>query len=64
VDVEVFDVGGRRVKGLVDDDLAGGHYGVSWNGIAETGDPVGAGVYFVRMKAGAATKVRKLVLLR
>jgi hypothetical protein len=52
------------VKSLLDKELGGGRYGVSWDGRGAAGEPVGAGVYLVRMKAGSFTEVRKLVFLR
>ena len=54
--VEVFDVAGRRVETLVDQDLAAGRYRATWNG----GGAV-PGVYFVRLSAGSHREVRKLV---
>jgi hypothetical protein len=62
--VEVFDVAGRRVQTLLESDLSGGRYGLTWTGDAQGGEGVGAGVYFVRLKAGPVTQVRKAVLLR
>ncbi|MFN8178428.1 MAG: hypothetical protein U0167_10875 [bacterium] len=62
--IEVFTVTGRRVTRLVEDDLAGGRYGVTWGGTSAGGGKVGAGVYFVRMRAGEVTQVRKVVLVR
>jgi flagellar hook assembly protein FlgD len=64
VEIEIFDVAGRRLKRLVDDNLPGGRYGVTWNGTDGEGNRVGAGVYFVRMRAGTVTQVRKLVVIR
>ena len=62
--LEVFDVSGRRVKRLTDAEMAGGAYGLSWRADTDAGDAVGAGVYFVRLKAGSFTQVRKVVVLR
>ncbi|MFN8179276.1 MAG: hypothetical protein U0167_15195 [bacterium] len=62
--IEVFTVTGRRVTRLVEDDLAGGRYGVTWPAASAGGGKVSAGVYFVRMRAGEVTQVRKVVLVR
>jgi hypothetical protein len=64
VAVEVFDVTGRRVRSLAQEDLPGGRYGLIWNGEDQRGEAVGAGVYFVRLRTGSLSEVRKAVLLR
>ncbi len=63
VQVDVFNVAGRRVARLVDEALAGGRYGVSWSGRDGAGGRVGSGVYLVRLRAGSETFVAKTVLL-
>ncbi len=64
VQVDVFNVAGRRVARLVDEPLPGGRYGVSWSGRDGSGGRVGSGVYLVRMRAGSESFVAKTVLLR
>ncbi len=64
VDVEVFNVAGRRVRVLMREQVPGGRYGLSWLGDAEDGTHVTAGVYLVRMRAGDEVRVRKAVLVR
>ncbi len=61
----VFDLSGRRVRGL----LAGGALGagvqrLAWDGADDAGTPVPAGVYFVRVEAGGPALVRRIVRLR
>jgi hypothetical protein len=62
--IEVFDVTGRRVRTLLDEELPGGRYGVSWDGRDQGGSIVASGVYFVRLRAGEETRFRKVVSLR
>jgi hypothetical protein len=50
--IDVFDVGGRRVRRLADGPVGVGAHGWSWNGRDDAGRPLPGGVYFVRAVAG------------
>jgi len=64
VGVSIFDVAGRRVRGLLQADLeAGRGHSVEWNGRDDTGRRVPSGVYFCKLVAGDVTSSRALVLL-
>jgi hypothetical protein len=65
VRLEVFDASGR----LADTIIAGhmypaGLHAVSWNGRNRDGTPLGAGVYFYRLKAGSYSLTKKMALAR
>jgi photosystem II stability/assembly factor-like uncharacterized protein len=62
--LEVYDLAGRRVGALASGGRAPGRYQVSWNGMDAAGRPLGDGIYFTRLKAGAHVESRRLVLLR
>ncbi|NNE43590.1 MAG: hypothetical protein HKN12_05240 [Gemmatimonadetes bacterium] len=47
--LDVYDVTGARVRGLVDGWRAGGSHSVRWDGRNDVGQPVSAGVYFYRL---------------
>lgn len=65
VRLEVFDVAGRRVTALTAADYPAGVHTVSWDGRDDAGRPLGAGVYFVRMRAsGAATQTVRVTVIR
>lgn len=55
VSVEIYDVAGRRIRGLVDETRSAGRYAVPWDGLDESGERVSAGRYFVRMRAAGQT---------
>jgi len=63
VRLEVFDVTGRRVQTLVDESLGAGRYRVTWDGSTIGGERRRGGVYKVRLRAGAVTETRTVVLL-
>jgi hypothetical protein len=64
VTLNIYDVTGRRVRSLVNDDQTPGTYHVSWNGCDQNGTPVASGIYFCWLRAGGETTSRRMVLLR
>jgi hypothetical protein len=64
VNLEIFDVTGRKTATLVKKELPPGEYEILWDGRDETGREVGSGVYIYRLKSGNFTQSRKMLLLR
>lgn len=68
VDVEVFNILGQRVSVLAAREMSAGYHVVQWDGTSDAGQPMGSGVYFVRLRAdraiGGFTDVRKIMLLK
>lgn len=68
VDIEVFNILGQRVSILLAKEMTAGYHVVQWDGTSDAGQPLGGGVYFVRMKAdeaiGGFTEVRKVMFLK
>lgn len=64
VQVDVLDLGGRRVRRLAAGERAAGAYALSWDLADERGRAVAAGVYFVAARLGPASFVQRLVVLR
>jgi len=62
--IEVYDVAGRLVSVLVDEELEAGEHNVEWNGTDSRGSDVASGTYFVRMLTGGSVAERKMVLMR
>ena len=63
VQIEVFDLLGRRVKSLVDQHQSQGVHEVSWNGLDDAGGVLAAGLYLYRLSSDAVVETRHLVLL-
>ena len=61
VQLEVFDVRGRRVRTLLERDAGAGTHSVQWDGRDERGRELGAGIYFVRMQSGGAERSLRVV---
>jgi hypothetical protein len=65
VTLSIYDVAGRLVAALVDEDKSPGVYESRWNGVGVDGVPVASGVYFYRLTVGSAEAfTHKLVLLK
>ena len=59
VKLQVFDLAGRLVQTLVDEDKQAGNYTVMWNA-----QDVSSGIYFYRIQTGEFTSVKKCVKLK
>ena len=65
VDITVYDVTGRRVRRLLDGEyMEAGSHSVVWDGRNDAGGTVDTGVYFCRLRAGAFSQTRKMVLMK
>jgi hypothetical protein len=64
VELEIFDVSGRRVVTLVNRVESGANHEVLWNGKNTAGQDVASGVYFYKLKADNQEAVKKMVLLK
>lgn len=64
VDLDLFDVGGRRVRRLVDGNLEAGVHEVAWDGRTDRGHDLASGVYFARLSWEGEVRTERLVRLR
>ncbi|MFN8178319.1 MAG: FlgD immunoglobulin-like domain containing protein [bacterium] len=62
--VAVFDIGGRRVRELADNELATGVHALAWDGRDDAGRVVPAGIYFVRVTGPVTRHTEKVVVSR
>ncbi|MFZ5519527.1 MAG: S8 family serine peptidase [Candidatus Zhuqueibacterota bacterium] len=62
VTVQIYDISGRLVRTLADENQGAGYHQVTWNGQDNFGRLVSSGVYFCKMKSGNFQKSMKLIL--
>ncbi|MBC8366387.1 proprotein convertase P-domain-containing protein [bacterium] len=62
--LEIFDLRGRRLALLRDENLAAGTYSVVWHGTDQKGRALSSGVYFARLRSGEMEAVHKMLLLK
>ena len=63
VQLKVFDILGREVATLVNEEKAPGNYEVEFSGVG-TGLDLSAGVYFYQLRAGAVVITKKMLLIK
>lgn len=64
VELIIYDLLGQRVRTLVDGDIIAGEQAVTWDGQADSGVIVPAGVYVVRLVAGGAERTIRVLVAR
>ena len=64
VQVKVYNVQGRLVAMLLDEERSAGPGRVVWNGTDSRGGAVASGTYFYRVRAGEEEKIGKMTLLK
>jgi len=64
VTIDVYDLLGRKIVGLIDREFEPGRYKFTWNGRDTDGNEVSSGIYFYRIKAGEYVETRKMMMLK
>lgn len=64
VSLSIFDVTGRKIRTLVNENVKPGFYKVSWDGTDNHNNTVAAGVYFYKFETGKFNSTKKLTLIR
>ena len=62
--LDIYDVSGRLVARLVDEEQQPGDKAVQWDGRGMRGERASSGVYYYRLQAGKGVISRTMVLLR
>jgi hypothetical protein len=68
ITLDIYDINGKKVKTLVNEQKSIGSYSVYWDGSDDSGDAVRSGIYFYQLTFVQDSRVtresRKLMLLR
>lgn len=64
VRLDLFDSAGRLVRRILDRPLAPGRQAIAWRATDDDGRALPAGVYQVRLQAGAVTRIGKAIVVR
>jgi hypothetical protein len=62
--ISVYNILGRKVLTLLDEELPAGYHRLVWNGKSGRGQDVATGLYFYRIKAGDFVQTKKMLLLK
>ncbi len=64
IEIQIFDLLGRKIKTLKIGPQKAGYYLLKWNGTDDAGNPVASGVYLYQLRAGNFVQTRKMILMR
>jgi hypothetical protein len=64
VTVEIFDVSGRRVRRVIEEQRPVGGASTSWDGKDDSGKPAASGVYFVRVRTPSTQRFGRVTWMR
>jgi hypothetical protein len=64
VNIAIYDMMGRIVKILINDQQTAGFKLLQWNAVNDGGSPVSAGLYLYMIQAGDFRQTRKMILLK
>ena len=62
--LSIYDITGRLVTTLVDDNMSSGYHSVNWGGVDILGENVSAGLYIYSLQAEGVALTRKMVLMK
>ena len=63
VRIGIYNIAGRLVRQLVDQDMSGGSHEIIWQGTDDSGTKLGSGMYIFRIEADAVVESRVVTLL-
>lgn len=64
VNCSIYDLSGRLVKQLIDDDCSAGEYRIVWDGTDERHQPIASGVYLCQIDAAGRRQSFKILLIK
>jgi len=64
VNITIYDMMGRVVKTLINDQQTAGYKSIQWNATNNTGQPVSTGLYLYTIEAGKFRQTKKMVLMK
>jgi parallel beta-helix repeat protein len=62
--LNIYDLRGRLMRTLIDEEKSPGRYSVHWNWRDNLGGEVSSGLYLYRIEAGSFSSIRKMTILR
>lgn len=62
VSIKIYNIKGRAIKNIIDEDKEAGTYKVEWDGRDDSGKLISSGIYFCQMIADNIKQMRKWIL--
>ncbi|MFQ5866268.1 MAG: FlgD immunoglobulin-like domain containing protein, partial [bacterium] len=64
VRLTIYNVLGKEIRTLVDEDKKVGRYNVHWDGTDSKGNSVSSGIYIYRLEAGSFTDQKRMLFVK
>jgi hypothetical protein len=64
VNITIYDLMGHNVRSLVNGGQTAGYHSIQWDATNNLGEPISAGMYIYRIRAGDFVGVKKLILMK
>lgn len=64
VSIDIYNIKGRLVKNLVNEVKSAGAHSETWTGLNNSGQDVGSGIYFYKMKTNTTSATKKMILMK
>lgn len=64
VNIEIFDINGKKVIELINQSFNRGKYAITWNADDDRGNKVNSGIYFYRLSTNDFIQTKSMVLLK
>ena len=64
VTLTIYDILGRELVKLVNQDQSPGRYNILWKGVDASSNPVSSGIYFYQLNSGKYSETKKMVISR
>ncbi|MGH1363750.1 MAG: FlgD immunoglobulin-like domain containing protein [Calditrichia bacterium] len=64
VSLKVYDISGREVRTLINEQVSAGQFAIEWDGKNNSGQEVAGGIYLYRLTAGNFVQTRKMTFLK
>ena len=67
INIDIYDIGGRRVRGLLDSREEVGRHSIIWDGLDDSGNALSSGIYFAKITqwhVDYLSNSQKLILVR
>ena len=62
--LEIYDITGRRINTLINDNLSTGTHTVTWDATNQSGQTVSSGVYIYRLQADSFVETKRMVFIK
>jgi hypothetical protein len=63
-ELSIYDLLGRKITTLLNENLDAGSHSVTWDGHAESGEELATGVFFYRLQAAGFDETKKMLLVK